>query len=131
MRDFNKKLIKGEWVKFVDDPDIEFLIRPFSLFSLTKLPNEDNVDMTEFWNIFNYIVLQWKGIKINGKEAKCDEENKKIVYDYDQDLVVFAVNAAGEQREKTVTRQEIVNLKKSPDGEQPKQEKSVVRTVKQ
>ena len=124
MRTIKNKSIKGVWVPFPDDKDVQILIRPFSLFTMTKMPNEDDVDFTEFWNIFNYCVVDWKGINDeDNKPLKCNEETKKIVYDFDQELVGFIVEQSSNAREGLVSGKAVKNLSKSPDGEDKKSEK--------
>ena len=109
MKKFNVKTTKGEWLKFLEDEEVELNIRPFSLFSLTKVPSEETVDMTQLWNIFNYCLIDWKGIEGETGPMECNEENKKIVYDYDQQLVAFVVARASELRDNVVSKKEIKN----------------------
>lgn len=124
MRKFNTKNIKGKWITHPEDKEVQVRIRPFSLFSFTKIPTEENVDMSQFWGIFNYCVLDWKGfVDSNDKPMKCTEENKRIVFDYDQDIILFVVNEASEMRESVVSEKEVKNLSTSQPGETAKQEK--------
>jgi len=124
MRKFNKKTAKGSWIPFPDDEEVQLKIRPFSLFNLTKIPTEEGMDFDQFWTIFNYSVLEWKGIQdSNGEPLKCDEENKKIVFDYDQPVVLFAVEQSTKLRDEVITEKEVKNLQTSQPGETPKQEK--------
>jgi hypothetical protein len=109
MKKYNTKPTKGEWIALPEDEEVQIKIRPFSLFSLTKVPSADDVDMSEIWNIFNYCIIDWKGIEGEDGPLECNEDNKRLVYDYDQDLVVFVTNHAGSLREKVVTGKELKN----------------------
>ena len=124
MRKFDKKSLKGTWVKFPEDEEVQLLLKPFSLFNLTKLPNEQSLDFDKVWDIFNYCVLGWKGIvDSDGKEIPCDEKNKKMVFDYDGDILTFVLDQSGVLREGMVTAKEIKNLQTSQPGETQKKEK--------
>ncbi len=123
MKKYNTKPTKGEWIAHPDDKEVQVKIRPFSLFSLTKLPSADNVDMSEVWNIFNYSVLDWKGFEGEDGSLECNEENKKLVYDFDQDIVVFVTEKAGVLRDKVVGGKDLKNLSTSQRGDTKKSDK--------
>jgi len=109
MKKYNTKPTKGQWIKFPEDEEVEIKIRPFSLFSLTKVPSADTVDMSEVWNIFNYCIVDWKGIEGEEGPMECNEDNKRFVYDYDQDLVVFVTDHAAKLRDTVVGVDEAKN----------------------
>ncbi len=123
MKKFNKKSVQGEWINFPDDKEVKFKIRPFTLFNITKLPSEDNFDIGQVWNIFNYSVVGWKGIEDESGPMECNEENKKLVYDFDQDLVIFVSEQASSLREKVISRKEIKNSQTSQPGVTKKKDK--------
>ena len=124
MKKFNTKTIQGKWITLPEDKEVQILIRPFSLFNLTKIPTEDTVDFEQFWGIFNYCVLEWKGfVDAEGKPLPCDEKNKRIVFDYDQEVIAFVTDEAGKLRDEVVPQKEIKNLSTSQPGETNKQEK--------
>jgi len=124
MRKFNQKTAKGTWIDFPEDKEVKLLLRPFSLFNLTKIPTNENMDFDQFWAIFSYSVLEWKGIQnVDGKDLKCDEENKRMVFDYDQDLILFVVEQSTKLRENVLSEKEIKNLSTSQPGETKEQEK--------
>lgn len=83
----NTKLnVKERWVKLEDD--VEVLLRPFpfSMFDITK------VDAV-LWQQFDYCVKDWKGVEDDdGKEFKCNEANKKYVFDFVDDFRNPVVN---------------------------------------
>ena len=124
MKKYNIKNIKGKWVDFPDDKEVKLLLRPFSLFSFTKVPSDDSIDPKEFLPIFSYCVIDWKGfVDSDNNKLKCNDENKKIVFDYDQDIVIFVINEAGKIRDSVITEKEIKNSETSQPGETKKQEK--------
>jgi len=124
MRKIDRNALKGTWIKFPEDEEVELLMKPFSLFNLTKMPNEENMDFARLWDIFNFCVLDWKGIlDKDGKPIECDEKNRKMVFDYDSEILNFALDQSGVLREEMVTAKEIKNLSTSQPGETPKKEK--------
>lgn len=123
MKKFNKKAAQGTWVTYTEDEDVELKIRPFSLFSLSKLPTATNIEMSDFWNIYDYVLMDWKGIEDEDGPLEFNEENKKMVYDYDQEISAFVVSQASEMREKIVSEKEVKNSKTSQRGATKKQEK--------
>jgi len=106
MKKFNKKKLETTWETYEDD--VEFQIRPFKLLALAKLPNEDDFQIEQMWNMFNYVLTDWKGVEDESGPMECNEENKDIVFNYDQDIVVFCINKASEMRE-GVTEKELKN----------------------
>ncbi len=123
MKKFNTKQTKGEWITHPDDKEVQIKIRPFSLFSITKIPSADNVDMSEVWNIFNYSVIGWRGLENEDGPMDCNEANKKLVYDFDQDLVVFVTSEAATLRDKVVGGKDLKNSSTSQPGATKKQDK--------
>ena len=124
MRKFKQKIAKGKWTTFPEDDEVQVLIRPFSLFNLTKIPTEVDVDFTQFMDIYNYCLLDWKGIQDNqGNDLKCNDDNKKLVFDFDQELVLFVVNECSKLRQDVLSGKAIKNLSTSQPGETKQQEK--------
>jgi len=123
MKKYNTHTTKGEWITLPSDEEVKFKLRPFSIFSLTKKPSEDNVDMSEMWNVFNYCVIDWKGLEGEDGSMDCNEDNKRIVYDYDQELVVFITNESTRLREKVIGGKGLKNSLTSQPGDTTKQEK--------
>ena len=124
MRKYNQKTAKGEWIVFPEDEEVQILVRPFSLFNLTRLPSEDDFNFKQFLEIYDYCVLDWKGIQDDeGKPLKCNDENKKMVFNFDQELVLFVVNESTKLRDKILTEKEVKNSETSQPGETTKQEK--------
>lgn len=112
MKTINKKTLKGKWYKFPEDKDIEVLVRPFSVFSMTKPPSADatEINITDFYENFAYVLLDWKGIVDEDKKPlKCNDENKKIVYDFIQELSGFVVESSIKMRDEAVSNKEAKN----------------------
>ena len=125
MKKFNVKQTKGVWITSPDDKEVQVLIKPVSIFSLTKLPSEEKITVIDAWNMFKEMVLDWKGIvDEDAKVIKCDDDGKKLIYEYDQDLVSFIIEECNELREKVSgSKKEIKNSETSQPGEEAKQEK--------
>ena len=124
MKKYKKKLALGTWIKFPEDKEVECRIRPFSLFNMTKLPNDETeLSIKQIWETFNYSLLDWKGIEGEDGSLDCNEENKRLVYDFDQELVMFIISESSKLREKIITLDEIKNLKTSQLGDILKTEK--------
>jgi len=125
MRKYNKTSAKGKWFDFPKDKELKLFIKPFSIFTMNKLPSETTaIDVSDYFPSFNYSLTDWKGfISEDGKEMKCDEENKKIVYDFDQEIVTFVIDESMKARALVYEAQELKNLPKSQGGEILKTEK--------
>jgi len=132
MKKINTKPLKGKWLKFPDDEDIEVLVRPYSLFNMNRIPSGDEaeINISEFYDSFEYVTLDWKGIRDeDDKPLKCNDENKRVIYDFFQELVAFIIQQSMEMRSQIVSEEEVKNLSKSPGGVTPKSEKSVAKTA--
>lgn len=120
MKKFNTKLFKGIWVSCPDQESIQIKIRPFSIFSSTKNPADENFDLKEVWNQFNYCVTAWKGFQDENGDMECNEANKKIVFEFDQELALFVLKEASDLREKVCGAQELKNSETSQPGDMTK-----------
>ena len=90
----NKKNVEGRWFKF--DGKVEFKIRPFRLSTITSLDTMENINVQ-----FTSTVVDWKGIEDeDGKPFKCNEENKKFIYDYYEDIVTFVIEKLKELKQR-------------------------------
>ena len=125
MRKFKVKPIKGVWIDVPGDEEVKLQIKPMSVFTLKKLPTTSEITIEDGWNMFNMMLIGWKGfVDEDDKPLECNEENKKMVYEYDQDLVTFAIEECNKLREQVVgEKSEIKNSSPSQDGEGTKQEK--------
>lgn len=94
MKKINKKTLKGKWVELEEDKSVSFFIRPASIFSMTKKPSDiQDIDAVNYWEMFNYCVQDWKGIvDDDGESLKCDEENKKLYFDFDQNTIIILIS---------------------------------------
>jgi len=116
MRKFNKNNTKEAWKTHPDEKDVKAKIRPFKLLSLTKIPTAEEVGLDQMWNVFNYVLIDWKGIEDEDGPMECNEENKELVYNYDQEFVVFIINEAGKMRDAVISNKELKNSKPSQTG---------------
>jgi len=125
MRKYTVKPTKGVWIKFPEDDETEVLVKPMSVFALNKLPSDDNISFQQAWDIFNTMVADWKGIvDEDGNPIKCTEETKKMVYEFDQELVAFIMEESNKLRDQVVGgKKELKNSKTSQRGEVTQQEK--------
>jgi len=126
MKKINTKPLKGKWFTFPDDEEISVLIKPFSLFNMNRMPSEniEDVNVADFFDNFKYVCLDWKGlIDEDDKPLECNEENKRVVYDYFQELVAFVIDNSMKSRNDVVSGESAKNLSKSPVGKTPKSEK--------
>jgi len=84
---FNKSGTKSRWV---DYKDMKFLIRPYAN-SAGALISLNPIKVAEYgWLRFNHCVENWKGlVDENDKPLKCNEENKKCVYDNSEEIIIF------------------------------------------
>ena len=124
MKKYDIESTKGVWTKFPDDEEVSLLLRPFTLFSFTKMPSDDSFNIKEFWSVFDYCVLDWKGfVNAEDKVLECNTESKRMVFDYDQDIVLFVISETSKLRDSIVTEKELKNLSTSQPGETKKQEK--------
>jgi len=108
MRTINKKKIADEiWVKFPEDEEIQLKIRQFPTSQGMYIPGISDETMFEFaWKKFNYCIVDWKGfIDENEKPLECNEENKRYVYDYIEDIMMWASNEISKLKEDIVTTQ--------------------------
>ena len=71
--------------KWFDHPDGgSFQVRPFPN---TMVFVDDNISL---WNQFDYCLVGWKGITdLEEKELSFDNDNKKELFDYNDELVAW------------------------------------------
>lgn len=104
MSNFNLTKMKGTWFDYPEDKEVKFLIRPISVFSLKKMPSEENAGVTpqDYWNMLNHSLMDWKGINDNGKPIECNIENKKAVLDIEQNYGNFIIITATKLRNESI-----------------------------
>ena len=106
MKKLQKTNTKSEWIGFdKDDQDVQFLIKPFSMFAMNVMPSDsDNFKISEYWSIFNYVVSDWKGIVgDDDKPLPCNKENKRLFFDCDQATVSEIVQKCTDLKNATIT----------------------------
>ena len=118
MRTLNKKKTIGEWITFPEDPTFKLKIRPLNILSMNKTPTSTETTLSEMWEWFDYILVDWSGyMDEEDKVIECNEEMKKLVYNFDQDVVSFCIEQAMKLRKEIISEAEADNLKKSAGGE--------------
>jgi len=95
----NKKVLDKEWFDFEKgDIKARFEIRPFPL-SLMK-----NVDDSTFATLcaqLVYSVTAWEGITHeNDKVLECNDENKELLFNFDDDVREFIFGKMAEMRDR-------------------------------
>ena len=84
------KKTASRWVTFDKDPDIQFLLKPFTILYLKKIPSEEGYTPEFMWNIFDSSVVDWKGINgDDGKPLPCNSDTRRIVAEEFEDLFLF------------------------------------------
>ena len=111
MKKYNVKPTKGVWVEDPKNKDTEYLIRPIQILSMTKLPTEQSdFDPKDIWEMFNFALMDWKGVvDEDEKKIKCNEESKKMVYEYDQETVAFVLERSNELRQEVISNESAKN----------------------
>ncbi len=118
MRTLNHQKAAGTWIEFPDDLTFKLNIRPLNILSMNRTPTSTKTTQIEMWEWFNYILVDWSGyIDEKGKIIKCNEEMKKIVFNFDEEVVSFCIEQATNLRDEIITVAEADNLKKSAGGE--------------
>lgn len=99
---FKVKKNTRKWVEYEKDPEIKFLIKPFSVLYLSKLPSDENLTPELFWETFNQCVCDWSGIvDEEGKPLPCTTENKKLLAEQDIDILMWvALDVSRRSKEK-------------------------------
>jgi len=84
---FNRKKMKNKWFEF--DDDVSFLIKPFPLSERALSPSGTNI-IEIIMKQAEYCLVDWKGIvDENNKPIKCNEENKRFILDFSDELATF------------------------------------------
>ena len=94
-----KREARAVWFKYTapNGDEVEVKLRPYP-FSMTRSrlsiaedsPNHVELRAEDLFKEWNYCLEDWKGLKWeNGKTVKFDEENKKLVFDLEDDFRNF------------------------------------------
>ena len=88
-----KKATEKRWIKYnKDGASIELLVRSFPV-SLMKAES----DMTNALKLWNYCVCDWKEFcDDEDQPMECNSDNKKFIFDYWQEIVVFVIEEVNE-----------------------------------
>ncbi len=128
----NTKANNPQWFKFPQDKEIEVRIRPASMYTFPRFPNDQGeYDLTpkDFCDMCVALIVDWKGvIDENDKPVKCSIQNKLQAVEQIEGFSTWVMEKStalsqGISVEEVKQEQELKNLPKSPDGETPKSEK--------
>jgi len=90
MKIVNTDLAKEVWFVNDQDKDVQVLMRRFPVSMSIFAPNDQDGIVKLAWQRFNYCLVDWKGfIDENDKVLECVEENKRMVFDYDTDSLLW------------------------------------------
>ena len=90
-----KKIKKDRWIALPDDAEVQILIKPFSVLYLKTLPSDDQVNSSMMWDVFNAVVVDWKGFEDeDGKKLECNAKNKRTVAEQFSDVLSFVFSEA-------------------------------------
>ena len=96
MRKISKNKIKSKWVNFDKDPDVKFKLRPVPINNILLGVALEGDRKKIIWDKFNYALEEWEGMTDeNDKPLPCTEENKKFVFDWDEEILLFIGNKLG------------------------------------
>jgi len=113
MLKLNKKASQGKWVDHPKHKEVKFKIRPMSIYAMKRLPSdaEDVVISAEtLFDMLTYILIDWKGVGDEaGKVIKCDEANKRLFLDLDQETASFLINEASDMKNELIKAEEVKN----------------------
>lgn len=88
-----KSAVKERWIDYPDEDGVKFKVRPFPMSEGTLAFGDDPKQLTEItWKKFNYCVVDWQGlVDDNDQTLDCNEENKRFLFDFVFDLVMWVV----------------------------------------
>ena len=90
MKTVNTKITKEVWVTNDEDNDVQFKLRRFPLSLSLFAPNDSEGIVKLAWQRFDYCITSWKGmIDENGKELECTTDNKRLVFDFYEDVMLW------------------------------------------
>jgi hypothetical protein len=92
MRKINRTILAEErWVTNPDDKEIRVKLRRFPVSQGMYIPGVSSESMWSFaFKKFDYCILEWEGINNEeGNLLECNSENKKLIYDYIEDLMMW------------------------------------------
>lgn len=106
----SRQIKKNRWITFPEDPEIQFLIRPFSILFLKTLPSDTSkITPSMMWDTFNSCVIQWKGLKdLNDEDLACNEVNKRAIAEHFEDILSFVFKESI-NKEGDITEVEVKN----------------------
>lgn len=83
------KKVKAKWFE-LEDIKIQIKPFPFSALDINKIDDA-------LWQQFNYCICEWDGlVDDDDKVLKCNEENKKLIYDFVPEIREFVFEKINE-----------------------------------
>ncbi len=128
----NTKANAPQWFTFTKDKQIEVRIRPASLYTFPRFPNDQgDFELTpkDFLDMCSALIVDWKGVNDeDNKPVKCSINNKILALEQIDDLSAWVMKNSTEISEsikviEAKKEKDLKNLSKSPIGETPKSEK--------
>lgn len=101
---------EGVWVEY--DEEVSFKIRYLSPETTRKIRKSflkskyrrhekvEEIDEDGFNDaLINHMIIDWKGIEFDGKPAKCDIINKKMLVDLYGDVGIFVIEHSSDHND--------------------------------
>ena len=93
MKIVDTRVTSEVWITNDQDTEVQVKLRRFPLSLALYAPNDADGIVKLAWQRFNYCVTSWKGfLNENEKPLVCNEENKRIVFDFDEDTMLWIAN---------------------------------------
>jgi hypothetical protein len=94
MRKYNTKLREALWYPFPLDEEIELQLRMFPNSEAMMIEGaSENAIASGVWKVFDYCVVDWKGILDEEDNAiPCNEENKLFIFEQDEELMGWVLD---------------------------------------
>lgn len=85
--------LDNRWVKF---EDVEFLIQAYPLSQGAYLPGTNNTYGEFLWERFDYCLLDWKNLFMDGEVFEFNDSNKRTLFDHATLVSDFILNSIEE-----------------------------------
>lgn len=109
MRKYNTKLREELWFPFPTDEGIEFKLRMFPNSEAMNIEgNMTNAISQGVWKVFNYCVVDWKGILDENEEPiPCNEENKLFIFEQDEEIMEWVIETVGNMKSTLIEKKNL------------------------
>lgn len=90
----DKNKSNKQWFEYSEG--VEFLIKPFPLSERALSPSNSNITEILIKQAM-YCLQDWKGVvDSEDKPIKCSDENKKFIFDFSHDIVIWVCEKSHE-----------------------------------